>query len=62
MGSTGWIAVLVGVILALVAVFAEQIGIGGASFGLKHLAVLGLGIVLVVGGLGVSLLPSRASR
>ena len=51
----GWLALVVGVILLLLAVFAAQLGLGGTTFGLKHLLVLIVGAVAVVGGLIVAM-------
>lgn len=46
----GWIGVVIGIVLLLVAFFASQLGLGGAVFGTKHIIALVVGIVLIVLG------------
>lgn len=53
-----WVAVVVGIVLILVALLAAQLGLGGASFGLKHIVVLVVGIILLIGGLFTALRPA----
>jgi hypothetical protein len=55
MSSIGWIAVVVGIICLLLAFFGSSLGIGGNNFGPKHIIILVVGIVLVVGGLVAAL-------
>lgn len=57
----GWIGLVVGVVLVLLAVFAAPLGLGGTAFGLKHIVVLVVGIILAVAGLYVALRPEEAS-
>jgi len=59
--NIGWVGLIVGVILVLVAVFASDLGLGGTTYGAKHIVVLAVGIVLAVGGLIAALRPSGAS-
>ncbi len=47
--SIGWVGLVVGIVLVLVALFGSQFGLGG-GFGTKHIIVLVVGIVLVVVG------------
>ena len=58
--SIGWLGLIAGIILILIAIFAAQIGLGGTTYGPKHIVVLVVGIVLVVGGLVTALRPSKA--
>lgn len=58
--SIGWLGLIAGIILVLIAIFAAQIGLGGTTYGPKHIVVLVVGIVLVVGGLVTALRPSKA--
>jgi len=60
--SIGWVGVVIGIILVLVAIFAGQLGLGGAGLGPKHLVVLVVGIVLIVAGAIVAMRSSSASR
>ena len=61
MRNVGWAGLIVGVILVLLAVFASDLGLGGTTYGAKHIAVLAVGIVLTVGGVVAALRPSGAS-
>jgi len=56
--GAGWIVVVVGIVVLLLAVFAGQIGLGGSTWGLKHIVTLVVGIVLIAGGLFTALRPS----
>lgn len=55
MSSVGWIAVVIGVLLLLVAFFGSQLGLGGTTFGPKHVVVLAVGVVVLVAGLYLAL-------
>lgn len=55
MQSLGWIAVVVGIIFVLLTFFGSQFGVGGTTLGPKHIILLVVGIVLIVGGLVVAL-------
>jgi uncharacterized protein YacL len=59
--SVGWLGLVVGIVLLLVAVFAAQLGLGGTTYGLKHIVVLVVGIVLAVAGLYIALRPASSS-
>jgi hypothetical protein len=48
--TAGWAGVVIGIVLILVAIFAEQLGLGGATFGIRHILTLAVGIVLVGAG------------
>jgi hypothetical protein len=48
----GAIAIVVGIVVILLSVFAHQLGIGSANFGLKHVA--GILVGLVIGAIGVT--------
>jgi hypothetical protein len=54
--TIGWIAVAVGIILLLLAFFASSLGLGGGAFGAKHLIVLAVGIIALLGGLYFALM------
>lgn len=52
----GWIGLIVGIVLILLAIFAAQLGLGGTNLtGLKHIILLVAGVVLLVGGLVVAM-------
>jgi len=57
----GWVAVAVGILLILIALLGSQIGIGGADFGPRHIAILVVGLVVLVAGAYFSLRSSRVS-
>lgn len=59
--SVGWLILIVGVVAILLALFAAQLGLGGTTWGPKHIIVLVVGIVLIAGGLFTALRPSQAS-
>ncbi len=59
--GVGWLIVVVGVIVVLLAIFAGQLGLGGNTWGAKHIVALVVGIVLVAGGLFTALRPSGVS-
>lgn len=56
--SVSWIVVVVGVIVLLMAIFAGQLGLGGTTWGLKHIVTLVVGLVLIAVGLFTALRPS----
>jgi hypothetical protein len=51
----GWIGLVAGIAFILLAIFAGQLGLGGTTFGLKHLVLIVVGVVLVAGGLVVAM-------
>jgi hypothetical protein len=53
----GMVAVLVGVVAALIAALANPLGIGHAGFGWKQGVLLAIGVFLIIGG-GVMALRS----
>jgi hypothetical protein len=56
----GWVAAAVGAVIVVVGAFADALGLGGGGpdeFGPKQIAVLVVGLVLVIGGLALALLP-----
>jgi hypothetical protein len=58
----GWVIVAAGIVVAAVAVFADQIGLGGEGpdeFGGKQIAALIVGLAIAVIGLGVALWSGR---
>lgn len=55
MNSVGWLGVVVGIILVLVAFLGSQIGLGGTTFGPKHIIILVVGLVVLVVGLYLAL-------
>jgi hypothetical protein len=59
--SYGWSGLVVGIILVLIALFAAPLGLGGTTYGLKHIVVLVVGIILAVVGLYVALRSEKAS-
>lgn len=59
--TVGWVGVAIGVVALLVALFASQLGLGGTTWGAKHIAALVVGIILIVGGGLTALRPSRVS-
>lgn len=59
--NIGWAGLIVGVILVLLAVFASDLGLGGATYGAKHIVVLAVGVVLALGGLIMALRPSSTT-
>ncbi len=61
MQTIGWIGAVVGIVLILVALFAAQLGLGGTTFGPKHLLVLVVGVVAVVAGVYLALRRPKAS-
>jgi len=58
--SVGWIGLVVGILLILLALFAAQLGLGGTTFGLRHIILVVAGIVLIAGGLFVAMWPQSA--
>jgi hypothetical protein len=62
--TTGWIALAIGVLLVLIALFGSSISpiFGGTTFGLKHIIVLVIGIVLILGGIFVAMRPRSLIR
>jgi hypothetical protein len=46
----GIVVVVVGVVAALLAAFANPLGIGHAGFGWKQGVLLAIGILLIIGG------------
>jgi len=62
--TNGWIALVIGVIVVLIALFGSSISpvFGGTTFGLKHIIVLVVGIVLVLGGIFVAMRPRSVMR
>jgi uncharacterized membrane protein YidH (DUF202 family) len=58
----GWVIVAAGIVVAAVAAFADQIGLGGEGpdeFGGKQIAALIVGLAIAVIGLGVALWSGR---
>ena len=58
----GWVIVAAGIVVAAVAAFADQIGLGGEGpdeFGGKQVVALIVGLAIAVIGLGVALWPGR---
>lgn len=53
--SAGWILLAIGVVILLATIFASDLGLGGTEYGIKHILGLIVGVVLVVGGLFVTL-------
>lgn len=49
--STGWIILAVGIIVLLITIFANDLGLGGTQFGIKH--ILGLIVGIVLAGIGL---------
>jgi hypothetical protein len=47
----GALVAAVGVVAVLIALLSEPLGITHGSFGAKHVVLLAIGIVLIVGGL-----------
>ena len=60
--TTSWLAVALGVIVVLVALFGSAIGVGGTTFGFRHIVILIVGIVLVLGGIFVAMRPRSLMR
>jgi hypothetical protein len=60
--STGWILLAIGVIVLLATIFASDLGLGGTTYGLKHILGLVIGIVLAVVGLYAALRPQPAGK
>ena len=58
--TIGIILIVLGVILALVSVFADAIGLGGGGFGTKQ--ILGTVIGIVVAVVGIWLAVSKPSQ
>jgi hypothetical protein len=58
--SAGWIVLAIGIIVLLATIFASDLGLGGTSYGIKHILGLVIGVVLIAGGLFVSLRPQPA--
>jgi hypothetical protein len=54
--TTGWILVIVGLVLALLAVTADYIGLGveGSGMGYKQIVLLVIGLLVVIVGLVLS--------
>jgi len=59
--GVGWIVLVIGIVLLLIALFAAQLGLGGTTWGLKHIVTLVVGIILIAGGLFTAVRPSTAS-
>jgi hypothetical protein len=58
----GWVIVAAGIVVAAVAAFADQIGLGGEGpdeFGGKQVVALIVGLAIAVIGLGVALWSGR---
>jgi|GEM_PF-7081381 len=60
--NIGWAGLVVGIVLVLIAVFAAQLGLGGTTYGAKHIAVLVVGIILALAGIFAALRPSSVAR
>jgi hypothetical protein len=59
--STGWIVLVVGVVILLATIFAGDLGLGGTNMGgIKHILGLIIGVVLIVAGLYVAMRPQPA--
>lgn len=61
----GWAIAAVGAVIAIVGAFADSLGLGGEGpddFGGKQVAALVVGLVIVVVGLAVALLPLGERR
>jgi len=61
----GWLIVAVGAVIALVGALADKIGLGGGGadkFGGKQVAALVVGLVILVVGLVIALLPPRSPQ
>jgi len=58
--AIGWAGLALGVVLILVSFFAADLGLGGTTFGPKHIITLVAGIVLVVAGAFVAWRQSKA--
>ncbi|HEX6421278.1 MAG TPA: hypothetical protein VFZ77_22440 [Acidimicrobiales bacterium] len=59
----GWVVVAVGVVVAIVGGFADQLGLGGEGpdkFGPQQVAAVAVGVGLVAVGLVVALWPDRS--
>jgi len=59
----GWIVVGVGIVIAVVGAFADQLGLGGDGpdeFGGKQVAALIVGIVIAIVGIVVAFWPGGA--
>jgi CDP-diglyceride synthetase len=59
--NVGWLGLIIGIVCLLIAIFAAQLGLGGTTWGMKHIVVLAVGVVLIAGGLFTALRPSSAS-
>jgi hypothetical protein len=55
--STGWIILAVGIVALLITFFASDLGLGGTQYGIKHIILLIVGIVLAGIGLYAALRP-----
>ncbi len=55
----GYAAIVIGLILIVISVFADQIGLGAAQgiFGWKQILGTGLGVILLIVGIVFSLRP-----
>ena len=53
--QTGWVLVILGAAMALLAVLANPLGIGHSGFGWHQVLLLVVGIVLALGGIGMVL-------
>ncbi len=60
MQTLGWAGLALGVVLILIAFFAADLGLGGTTFGPKHIITLVAGIVLVIAGAYAALRQSKA--
>lgn len=59
----GWIVAAVGLVIAVIGGFADQIGLGeegpGEGFGGRQVAALVVGLVILAAGLGLALWTGR---
>jgi hypothetical protein len=58
----GWVAIVVGIILVLIALFGGQLGFGGTNLlGIRHVIAFVVGIVVLVVGAYLALLSNRVT-